>query len=47
MQALTGNLPFQHRSWLIGSDVTRWFRIIGFVERDKEQGSILFELPPA
>ncbi len=47
MQALTGNLPFQHRSWLVGPDVTRWFRIIGFVEKNQEPGSILFELPPA
>lgn len=47
IQALTGNLPFQHRSWLVRPDATKWFRIIGFVEKEKQPGSTLFELPPA
>ena len=47
IQALAGNLPFRHRSRLDRPDVVKWFRIIGFVERDKQPGSILFELPPA
>lgn len=47
IQALTGNLPFQHEIWLARSDATRWFRIIGFVEKDRQPGHTLFELPPA
>ena len=47
IQALAGNLPIHSRSWLEGPDVARWFRIIGYVERGRENGATLFELPPA
>jgi hypothetical protein len=47
IQALTGNLPFQHESWLARPDAAKWFRIIGFVEKDRRPGYALFELPPA
>jgi hypothetical protein len=47
IQALTGNLPVQHKSWLAGPDVARWFRIIGFVEKERQPDHTLFELPPA
>lgn len=47
IQALAGNRPFQHWSRLDRPDVAKWFRIIGFVQKDKQPGSILFELPPA
>lgn len=47
IQELEGNLPIQHRSWLDRADVAKWFRIIGFVEKEKQTGWTLFELPPA
>jgi hypothetical protein len=47
IQALTGNLPFQHRSWLAHPEAVKWFRIIGFVEKDRQPDHTLFELPPA
>lgn len=47
IQALAGNLPIHSRSWLQGSDVARWFHLIGYVERGRENGATVFELPPA
>jgi hypothetical protein len=47
IQTLAGNLPVYSRSWLPRSDVAKWFRIIGYVERGQENGASLFELPPA
>lgn len=46
VQALSGNLPVRSRSWLDGPDVVKWFRIIGYVDRGRENGARLFELPP-
>lgn len=47
IQALSGNLPIQHQSWLDRPEVVRWFKIIGFVETAKQDHSTIFELPPA
>ena len=47
VQALAGNLPIHSRSWLDRPDVTRWFRVIGYVEKGRQNGATLFELPPA
>ncbi|CAH2402383.1 hypothetical protein [Mesorhizobium escarrei] len=47
IQALAGNLPIHSRSWLHRPDVAKWFRVIGYIERGQENGSKLFELPPA
>ena len=47
IQALAGNLPIHSRSWLQRADVSRWFRVIGYVERGQENGATVFELPPA
>ncbi|RVA76781.1 hypothetical protein EN916_12485, partial [Mesorhizobium sp. M7A.F.Ca.CA.001.11.2.1] len=47
IQALAGNLAIHSRSWLQGPDVARWFGVIGYVERGRENGATLFELPPA
>ena len=47
IQALEGNLPLRHRSWLDSPSVAKWFRLIGFVEHEGEPGSTLYELPPA
>ncbi|CDX16696.1 conserved hypothetical protein [Mesorhizobium sp. ORS 3324] len=47
IQALAGNLPIHSRSWLQRPDVARWFRVIGYVERGRENGATLFELPPS
>ncbi|AZO32211.1 MULTISPECIES: hypothetical protein [Mesorhizobium] len=47
IQALAGNLPVHSRSWLRGPDVARWFRVIGYVDRGRENGATLFELPPS
>ncbi|UVK36534.1 hypothetical protein LHFGNBLO_003457 [Mesorhizobium sp. AR10] len=46
IQALAGNLPIHSRSWIERPDVARWFRIIGYFERGRENGANLFELPP-
>ncbi len=46
VQALTGNLPIHSRGWLPGPDIARWFRLIGYIERGREGGADLFELPP-
>ncbi|MHA6645334.1 hypothetical protein [Mesorhizobium sp. A623] len=45
IQALAGNLPIHSRSWLEEPAMTRWFRIIGYVEK-ADNGAKLFELPP-
>jgi hypothetical protein len=47
IQALAGNLPVHSRSWLNRADASRWFRVIGYVERGRQNGFTLFELPPA
>lgn len=47
IQALEGNLPVRHRSGLARPDVAKWFRVIGFAEKDKGSGYTQFELPPA
>ena len=47
VQALAGNLPIHSRSWLDRPDVAKWFRVIGYVDRGRENGAHLFELPPA
>ncbi|RWB18775.1 hypothetical protein [Mesorhizobium sp.] len=47
IQALAGNLPVHSRSWLRGPDVARWFRVIGYIDRGRENGATLFELPPS
>ncbi|MHA6688207.1 hypothetical protein [Mesorhizobium sp. A556] len=47
VQALTGNRVIHSRTWLDRAEVVRWFRIIGYVERGREQGAQLFELPPS
>lgn len=47
IEALEGNLPVQHRSWLARPDVAKWFRIIGFVDKGNGLQATLFELPSA
>lgn len=47
LQALTGNLPIQHRSWLDRPEVARWFEVIGFAEVAREGDYTIYELPPA
>lgn len=47
IQALEGNLPVWHECWIDLPEVVKWFRVIGFVEKDRKSGSTLFELPPA
>lgn len=47
VQALTGNMAIRSRSWLDRTETARWFRIIGYVERGRENGAQLFELPPS
>jgi hypothetical protein len=46
IQALEGNLPVQHRSWIAGPEVEKWFRVIGFVPKEKGPKSTLFDLSP-
>ncbi|CAN7420216.1 hypothetical protein [Aminobacter sp. LjRoot7] len=47
IQQLAGNIPIRSRGWLDRPEVARWFRIIGYVERGRQHGALLFELPPA
>jgi hypothetical protein len=47
IQALAGNLPIHSRTWLNRADVSKWFRVIGYVDRGRQNGFTLFELPPA
>ena len=47
IQQLAGNVPIQSRGWQDRPDVARWFGIIGYVERDRQDGFTLYELPPA
>lgn len=44
IQALSGDLPVHSRSWLDRPDVIRWFKVIGYEPRSKEDGALLFEL---
>ncbi|MBB6468752.1 hypothetical protein HNQ96_004639 [Aminobacter lissarensis] len=46
IQQLAGNIPIRSRDWLGRPDVARWFRIIGYVERERRDDWTLFELPP-
>lgn len=47
IQALCGNLPIHSYSWLDRPDVAKWFRILGFNERERGTGFIIYELDPA
>lgn len=45
IQALSGDRPIHSRSWLDQPDVSRWFRVIGYQEKSRDNGAQLFELP--
>ena len=47
IQALCGNLPVHSYSWSDRPEVVKWFRVLGFKERERGQGYIVFELDPA
>ncbi|PWK60307.1 hypothetical protein [Aminobacter sp. AP02] len=47
IQQLAGNLPIHSNGWFDRPEVTRWFRIIGYVQVGHRNGATLFELPPA
>ena len=44
IQALCGNLPIHSYSWLDRPEVAKWFRILGFNERERGNGFIVYEL---
>lgn len=46
VQALCGNLPVDSYSWSSRPEVARWFRILGFREKEKGQGFVIYELEP-
>lgn len=45
IQALCGNVPISFHSWSKRDDVTKWFRIIGFVKTETRNGLSVFVLP--
>jgi hypothetical protein len=47
IQALCGNLPIHSYSWSDRPEVMKWFRILGFDERERGNGYVVFELDPA
>ena len=47
IQALCGNLPIYSYSWLDRPEVAKWFRILGFNERERGNGFIVYELDSA
>lgn len=47
LQALAGNLPIHSRSWDDRPEIVRWFKLLGYEERGREDGAKLFVLPPA
>lgn len=46
IQALCGNLPIDSFSWSDRPEVAKWFRILGFRERERNNGAVVFELDP-
>jgi hypothetical protein len=44
IQALCGNLPIDSYSWSDRPEVAKWFRILGFRERERRSGFIVYEL---
>lgn len=46
IQALCGNLPIDTYSWSSRNEVAKWFRVLGFREKEKENGFIVYELDP-
>jgi hypothetical protein len=46
IQALCGNLPIDSYSWSDRPEVAKWFRILGFRERERGNGYTIFELDP-
>jgi hypothetical protein len=47
IQALCGNLPVDSYSWSSRPEVAKWFRVLGFRERERGNGFIIFQLDPA
>lgn len=47
IQALCGNLPIDSYSWSDRPEVAKWFRVLGFRERERGNGFTVFELDPA
>ena len=47
IQALCGNLPIHSYSWSDRPEVMKWFRVLGFEERERANGYVVFELDPA
>ena len=45
IQALSGDAPIRHQSWIDRPEVARWFRVIGFSEAESDGQSTIFELP--
>ncbi|MBN9256366.1 MULTISPECIES: hypothetical protein [unclassified Mesorhizobium] len=46
IQALCGNLPIDSYSWSDRAEVAKWFRVLGFRERERGNGVTIFELDP-
>lgn len=46
IQALCGNLPIDSYSWSNRPEVAKWFRVLGFRERERDNGFVIFELDP-
>ena len=46
VQALCGNLPVDSYSWSSRPEVAKWFRILGFREKEKGRDFVVYELAP-
>lgn len=47
IQAVCGNLPIYSYSWSNRPEVAKWFRILGFQEKERKNGRTVYELGPA
>lgn len=46
IQSLCGNLPIDSYSWSERPEVAKWFRVLGFREKEKGNGVTVYELAP-
>jgi hypothetical protein len=46
IQLLCGNLPIDSYSWSERPEVVKWFHVLGFRQKERENGLIVYELAP-
>lgn len=47
IQALCGNVPIDSYTWSSRPEIAKWFKILGFRERERNNDVTIFELDPA